>query len=95
MPGLGTDLPTPLPTLVGSEDDFEALKQAALQGIKAHRLQHTVVLPGQQVGAGGSRGAPLPGDCCMAVCHCVIQDDRVLNMRAHGHVLRVLLLSCA
>lgn len=32
------------------EDDFEALKHAALQGVKGSQRAHTVVLPGQQVG---------------------------------------------
>lgn len=95
MPGPGIDLPTPLPILAGSEDDFEALKQAALQGIKGRRLQHTVVLPGQQVGAGGSGGQLRQVTAVMAARHCIIQNDRVQNMHARGHMLRVLLLSCA
>ncbi len=41
-------------------DDFEALKEAALRGVKGRHRQHTVVLPSPQVGlVGGWAGVQL------------------------------------
>ena len=35
------------------EDDFAALREAALRGVKPHRRARTVVLPGAEVRQGG------------------------------------------
>ena len=49
--------PRPSTTPSDREDDFEALKQAALRGVKPSRRGRTVVLPGEEVGrAAGGRG---------------------------------------
>ncbi len=51
--------PRPSTTPSDREDDFEALKQAALRGVKPSRRARTVVLPGEQVGPGHGRGCRL------------------------------------